>query len=75
MIYPLSSQDRNKGVPMERRPCPRGLEDECPIPRELCWEAYEQAGTWQCERLLEDFEWFVFGEDEEEDLFGPHSMS
>lgn len=54
----------------ERRPCPRGLEDDCPIPRELCWEAYAQAGTWQCERLLDDFEWFVFGEDDEAEQAG-----
>ena len=51
----------------KRRPCPRELEDDCPIPRELCLEAYKQSGTWQCERLLDDFEWFVFGKDDEEE--------
>lgn len=57
----------DRGARKKRRPCPRGLEDDCPISRELCWEAYEQVGTWQCERLLDDFEWFVFGEDDEEE--------
>ncbi|HID11109.1 MAG TPA: hypothetical protein EYP17_07390 [Candidatus Latescibacteria bacterium] len=45
------------------RLCPRGLEDSCPIPRELCLEAYHRTGQWQCEKLLAEFEWFVFEED------------
>ncbi|RKY64638.1 MAG: hypothetical protein DRQ08_07285 [Candidatus Latescibacterota bacterium] len=58
------------------RPCPRGLEDSCPIPRELCLEEYERTGQWQCEKLLAEFEWFVFGEEDDPDWpwsrFGGH---
>jgi len=54
----------------ERRPCPRGLEDNCPIPRELCYEEFARSGRWNCEKLLREFEWFVFGgpEDKESEL-------
>ena len=57
----------DRGTQKRRRACPRGLEDDCPIPRELCWEAYEQSGMWQCERLLEELEWFLGEKDEEEE--------
>lgn len=50
----------------KRRPCPRGLYDGCPIPRELCREDYEKTGQWHCLKLLKEFEWFVFGSGEEE---------
>jgi len=43
-----------------RRPCPRGLYDGCPIPRELCADDLVQAGEWRCLERLEDFEGFVF---------------
>jgi hypothetical protein len=45
-----------------RRPCPRALYDECPIPRELCREGFERSGQWTCLELLRDFEAFVFGD-------------
>ena len=32
----------------KRRPCPRGLYDGCPIPRELCSEDYARTGEWHC---------------------------
>ena len=51
----------------KRRPCPRGLYDGCPIPRELCTEDHERTGTWHCLKFLREFEWFVFGADEEEE--------
>ncbi len=47
----------------KRRPCPRGLYDGCPIPRELCSEDYERTGQWHCLKFLREFEWFVFGSD------------
>ncbi|MDP6037885.1 MAG: hypothetical protein QGG64_04995 [Candidatus Latescibacteria bacterium] len=50
----------------KRRPCPRGLHDGCPIPRELCSEDYERTGHWHCLKFLREFEWFVFGTGEEE---------
>ena len=46
----------------KRRPCPRGLYDGCPIPRELCSEAYGRTGEWRCIDFLRDFERFLFGE-------------
>ncbi len=45
----------------KRRPCPRGLYDGCPIPRELCSEDYARTGQWHCLKFLREFEWFVFG--------------
>ena len=54
-----------------RRPCPRGLYDGCPIPRELCKEDFERTGVWHCLTFLGDFERFVFGaEDGMEDELG-----
>ncbi len=47
------------------RPCPRGLYDGCPIPRELCSGDYERTGTWHCMEFLKEFEQFVFGADEQ----------
>ena len=47
------------------RPCPRGLEHTCPIPRELCVEEHHRTGSWNCEKLLDEFEWFLFGDEEE----------
>lgn len=44
-----------------RRPCPRGLYDGCPIPRELCTEDFERTGAWHCLKFLREFEHFVFG--------------
>ncbi len=48
----------------KRRPCPRGLYDGCPIPRELCTEDFERSGAWHCLKLLSEFEAMVFGTDE-----------
>jgi hypothetical protein len=48
-------------VARARRPCPRGLYDGCPIPRELCTEGRERTGEWHCLKLLSEFEGFVFG--------------
>ena len=48
----------------KRRPCPRGLYDGCPIPRELCTEDFQRTGEWHCLAFLKEFEWFVFGTDE-----------
>ncbi len=45
----------------KRRPCPRGLYNGCPIPRELCGEDYRRTGQWHCVKFLKEFEWFVFG--------------
>jgi len=50
----------------KRRPCPRGLYDGCPIPRELCSEDFERTGAWHCLKFLKEFEWFVFGSDEDD---------
>lgn len=50
----------------KRRPCPRGLYDGCPIPRELCSEDFERTGQWHCLKFLKEFEWFVFGGDEDD---------
>jgi hypothetical protein len=50
----------------KRRPCPRGLYDGCPIPRELCSEDSKRTGQWHCLKFLREFEWFVFGTGEEE---------
>ena len=50
----------------KRRPCPRGLHDGCPIPRELCSEDYERTGQWHCQKFLREFEWFVFGTGEDD---------
>ena len=52
----------------KRRPCPRGLYNGCPIPRELCTEDHERTGAWHCLKFLQEFEWFVFGADTEEDV-------
>ncbi|MFT5367131.1 MAG: hypothetical protein ACI8V2_002089 [Candidatus Latescibacterota bacterium] len=52
----------------KRRPCPRGLYDGCPIPRELCSEDFERTGQWHCLKFLKEFEWFVFGTGEIETL-------
>jgi hypothetical protein len=49
-----------------RRPCPRGLFDGCPIPRELCTEDYDRTGEWHCLELLKDFEAFIFPSEEDE---------
>lgn len=46
------------------RPCPRGLEHTCPIPREFCVEERNRTGSWNCEKLLDEFEWFLFGNEE-----------
>ena len=51
-------------MPKVRRPCPRGLYDGCPIPRELCSEDYEKTGQWRCLNFLKDLEFFLFGRDE-----------
>ena len=56
----------------KRRPCPRGLHDGCPIPRELCSEDYERTGQWHCLKFLREFEWFVFGTDEDD--AGPQAL-
>ena len=52
----------------KRRPCPRGLYDGCPIPRELCTEDYKRTGEWHCLELLRDFEGLVFGTEKEESV-------
>ena len=52
----------------KRRPCPRGLYDDCPIPRELCTEDFEKTGSWHCLDLLGEFEAMIFGA--EEDSYG-----
>lgn len=44
----------------KRRPCPRGLYDGCPIPREVCSEDYRRTGEWHCLKFLKEFEWFLF---------------
>ena len=49
------------------RPCPRGLENTCPIPRELCVEECRRVGRWNCGKLLDEFEWFVFEEEEDQE--------
>lgn len=54
-------------MPKTRRPCPRGLYDGCPIPRELCTEDHTRTGAWHCLKFLKDLEFFVFGNDEEEE--------
>ena len=54
-------------MPKKRRPCPRGLYDGCPIPRELCSEDHEKTGEWHCLKFLKDLEFFVFGSDDVED--------
>ena len=54
----------------KRRPCPRGLYDGCPIPRERCTHDHEKTGEWHCLDFLEDFERFVFGGDDEGDEAG-----
>lgn len=51
----------------KKRPCPRGLYNGCPIPRELCTEDYERTGSWHCLQFLKDLEWFVFEDDANED--------
>ena len=53
-------------MPKVRRPCPRGLYDGCPIPRELCFEDHEKSGQWHCLKFLKDLEFFLFGRDEDE---------
>ncbi len=53
-------------MPKKRRPCPRGLYDGCPIPRELCSEDHARTGQWHCLAFLREFEWFVFGTAEED---------
>ena len=63
----------------KRRPCPRGLYDGCPIPRELCREDFDKTGEWHCLKFLKEFEWFVFGsgaeEPQGEDLNGEQIVS
>jgi hypothetical protein len=55
-------------VPKVKRPCPRGLYNGCPIPRELCTEDHEATGKWNCLKFLNDLDFFLFGRaDEEED--------
>ena len=44
----------------KRRPCPRGLYNGCPIPRELCTGGHARTGRWPCLDLLAELEWFVF---------------
>lgn len=58
-------------MPKVRRPCPRGLYDGCPIPREMCTSDYEKTGKWHCIKFLKDLEFFLFGrpETEEPDAF------
>jgi len=64
----LSDQsDPSVGTKRKMRPCPRGLEDTCPIPRELCVEEHERGGGWNCEKLLDAFEWFVFENEEDQE--------
>ncbi len=53
-------------MPKKRRPCPRGLYDGCPIPRELCSEDRARTGQWHCLKFLREFEWFAFGTEEED---------
>ena len=53
-------------MPKTRRPCPRGLYDGCPIPRELCSEDHARTGQWHCLEFLREFEWFVFGTEEKD---------
>jgi hypothetical protein len=58
-------------VPKVRRPCPRGLYNGCPIPRELCTEDHEATGKWHCLKFLNDLDFFLFGrleEDEDHDF-------
>ena len=50
----------------KKRPCPRGLFDGCPIPRELCRDDFENTGSWHCLQFLRDLEGFIFGEDVDE---------
>ena len=59
-------------MPRARRPCPRGLFDGCPIPRELCTEDHEKTGEWHCLRFLKDLDFFVFGSDEADATDGHH---
>ncbi|MFH1006799.1 MAG: hypothetical protein V1800_04755 [Candidatus Latescibacterota bacterium] len=47
------------------RPCPRGLEDACSVPRDLCLEEHSRTGSWDCEKLLDELEWFLSGGEEE----------
>jgi hypothetical protein len=58
-------------VPKVRRPCPRGLYDGCPIPRELCTEDHEKTGQWHCLKFLKDLEFFVFGNADQDDVREP----
>lgn len=50
-----------------RRPCPRGLFDGCPIPREMCTEDYAKTKKWHCLAFLKDLEFFLFGGPEGEE--------
>ena len=61
----------------QRRSCPRGLYDGCPIPRELCTDDHTKSGEWHCLGFLKDFERFLFGTDEmdEEDKGGDEIVS
>jgi len=52
------------------RPCPRGLFDGCPIPRELCTEDFERSGTWHGLSFLHELVWFVFPAEEAETKAG-----
>ncbi len=58
-------------MPKKRRPCPRGLYDGCPIPRELCSEDHMRTGQWHCLKFLREFEWFVFGTEEKDGTPAP----
>ena len=50
----------------KRRACPRGLYDGCPIPRELCTEAYQKTGVWHCLEFLHEFESLIFSVEDDE---------
>jgi hypothetical protein len=54
----------------KRRPCPRGLYDGCPIPRELCSSDHARTGNWHCLDLLKDFEQFLSTDDDEVEAEG-----
>ena len=68
MSVRADQSDPSAGTQQAMRLCPRGLEDTCPIPRELCVEEYQREGRWNCGKLLDEFEWFVFEEEDRSDL-------
>lgn len=61
-----SNPGPNHGSGRKGRPCPRGLYDGCPIPRELCTEDFARTGSWHCLDLIKDFESYIFPTAEEE---------